>query len=247
MQISGCNKFTLTAQTSNALITTLEGTACLLEDLFSEGYQYVLTSRFQTDPLEKHFGKYRQMRGGRFLVSLREVQSSEKILCMKSLIKEDINSWDERVKYDSDIKHLKEKFMKKLSFLSNEIQGSELCQDSCEVAINIAGYITKKILAKLKCNVCEALLKSNKISSEYIKIMSRGGLTEPSQSLADYVCAGFAILDTKDLLFQYSDIIKHVYLTLGLFQSNAFMCKDHQEWGRKLVNSIISYQYLFKQ
>ena len=237
LQISGCNKFTLTAQTSNILITTLEGTACLLEDLFSEGYQYVLTSRFQTDPLEKHFGKYRQMSGGRFLVSLREVQSTEKILCMKSLIKEDINSWDERVKYDSDIKHRKEEFMQKLSYLSNEIQESELCQDSCEVASNVA---------KLKCNVCETLLKSNKISSEYIKIMSRGGLTEPSQSLADYVCAGFAILDTtKDLLFQYSDIIKHVpLLTLGLFQINAFMCKDHQEWGRKLVNSIITNIFL---
>ena len=67
----------------------------------------MLTSRFQTDPLEKHFSKYRQMSGGRFLVSSREVQSSEKILCMKSLIKEDINSWDEEVKYDSDIKHRK--------------------------------------------------------------------------------------------------------------------------------------------
>ena len=127
------------------------------------------------------------------------------------------------------------------NFLSNEIQESELCQDSCEVAINIAGYITKKILAKLKCNVCETLLKLNKISSEYIKIMSRGGLTEPSQSLADYVCAGFAILDTtKDLLFQYSDIIKHVsLLTLGLFQSNAFMCKDHQEWGTDIHTIIV--------
>ena len=55
------------------------------------------------------------MSGGRFLVSLREVQSSEKISCIKSLIKEDINSWDERVEYDSDIKHHKEEFMQKLS------------------------------------------------------------------------------------------------------------------------------------
>ena len=72
--------------------------------------------------------------------------------------------------------------------------------------------------------------------------MSRGGLTEPSQSLADYVCAGFAILDTtKDLLFQYSDIIKHVsLLTLELFHTNPFMCNDHHEWGRKLVNYIIT-------
>ena len=72
--------------------------------------------------------------------------------------------------------------------------------------------------------------------------MSRSGLTEPSQSLADYVCAGFAILGTrKDLLLQYSEIRKQVsLLTLELLYANPFMCNDHQEWGRKLVNSIIT-------
>ena len=74
----------LSAQTFDAFATTLRGTAELLEDLFAEGYEYVLLSRLQTDPLEKHFGKYRQMSGGRFLVSLREVQTSENILSAKS-------------------------------------------------------------------------------------------------------------------------------------------------------------------
>ena len=31
---------------------------------------------FQTDPLERQFSQYRQMNGGRFLVSLREVLHS---------------------------------------------------------------------------------------------------------------------------------------------------------------------------
>ena len=79
--------------------------------------------------------------------------------------------------------------------------------------------MTETILAKLKCNVCETLLRSKEISSKYIKIMSRGGLTEPSQSLGDDVCVGFAILDTtKGLLLQYFDIIKQISsLTLELF------------------------------
>ena len=70
------------------------------------------------------------MSGGRFLVSSREPQSSEKLLCVRSLIKEDINSWDERVKYDSDIQHGRE-------VLIHHIQKSELCEDTCEVAINM--------------------------------------------------------------------------------------------------------------
>ena len=42
----------------------------LIEDLLQEGCAYVLTARFQTDPLERQFLKYCQMSGGRFLVGL---------------------------------------------------------------------------------------------------------------------------------------------------------------------------------
>ena len=62
-QVSGCKKFTLTKQTSHALTTTLPATACLIEDLLNEHYAFVLTVRFQSDPIERHFSKYRQMSG----------------------------------------------------------------------------------------------------------------------------------------------------------------------------------------
>ena len=37
-----------------------------------------MTSRFQSDPIKRRFSQYRQMSGGRFLVSLREVTNSER-------------------------------------------------------------------------------------------------------------------------------------------------------------------------
>jgi len=43
-------------------------------------YDFVMVGRLQSDPLERRFSQYRQMSGGRFLVSLREVISSEKFL-----------------------------------------------------------------------------------------------------------------------------------------------------------------------
>ena len=61
--------------------------ALLIEDLMSEGYEFVLTNRFQTDPLEKRYGQYRQMSGGRFLVSAKDVSNSENVLKVKSLVK----------------------------------------------------------------------------------------------------------------------------------------------------------------
>ena len=44
-------------------------------------------------PLRIDFFKYRSISGGRFLVSLREVQSSEKILIRRSLLKSGIDFW----------------------------------------------------------------------------------------------------------------------------------------------------------
>ena len=58
---------------------------------YQEGYAYVFTARFQTDPLEQQFSKYRQMSGGRFLVGLREAKNNEGILALKSLFKESIS------------------------------------------------------------------------------------------------------------------------------------------------------------
>ena len=60
--------FTLTKQTSSTLIRTLLCHAALIEELLDEGYRYILTSSFQSDPLERRFEQYRQMSGGRFLV-----------------------------------------------------------------------------------------------------------------------------------------------------------------------------------
>ena len=98
---SKCVPFTLTSQTSHALVTTtLRVTSHLISELLNEGYDYVLTSRLQRDPLERHFSKYRQMSGGRFLVSLREVNNSEQVLALSSILKENIDLWEEEIYVD---------------------------------------------------------------------------------------------------------------------------------------------------
>ena len=63
----------------------------LMQELSDEGYEFIFTHRFQSDPLENRFSQYRQTSGGRFLVSLREVLSTETILTCRSLLKQNIN------------------------------------------------------------------------------------------------------------------------------------------------------------
>ena len=61
--------FTLTPQTASALATIFRAHAKLIEDLFNEAYQYVITARLQSDPVERRFSQCRRMNGGRFLVN----------------------------------------------------------------------------------------------------------------------------------------------------------------------------------
>ena len=70
------------------MVLTLQAKAHLVTDLLQEGYEFVIPAKFQSDPLEQRFSQYRQMSGGNFLVSLREVLNSKKTLLCKSLIKE---------------------------------------------------------------------------------------------------------------------------------------------------------------
>ena len=89
--------FCLTPHTSDALIRTLYAQVLLVEELLNSGYEYVILRKLQSDPLEKLFSQSRQMSGGRFLVSLREVLNSERILQCRSLLKENVNIWEDDV------------------------------------------------------------------------------------------------------------------------------------------------------
>ena len=69
---------------------TLKYHASLIEDLLAKGYDFIMASRFQSDPLERRFGQYRQMIGGRFLLGITEA-TSEKIIKHKTLLKDDVD------------------------------------------------------------------------------------------------------------------------------------------------------------
>ena len=63
----------LSQQTFQATVPTQQAQAHLVTDLLQEGYEFVISAKFQSEPIEQRFSQYRQMSGGNFLVSLREV------------------------------------------------------------------------------------------------------------------------------------------------------------------------------
>ena len=131
----------------------------LIDELLNDGYDYILTARLQSDPIERRFSQYRQMSGGRFLVSLREVRNTERILSCRSLIKNDVNFWKEDLQQPkSNEEKSYEMIDEMLRDRIEEISESVLDDDSSEVATTISGYIAKKLLKRSKCKDCEKKL-----------------------------------------------------------------------------------------
>ena len=84
------------------------------------------------------------MSAGRFLVSLREVLTSERILTCRSLLKQNINFWEENRK----LVQKNDKIVNILAQYESEINKLFLSPDIKEVACTISGYITNKLIKR---------------------------------------------------------------------------------------------------
>ena len=88
------------------------------------------------------------MSGGRFLVSLREVLSTERILTCRSLLKQNINFWEENLEPVQE----NDKILNIMVQHESEINKLFLSPDSKEVVYTISGYITNKLnIFNVKC------------------------------------------------------------------------------------------------
>ena len=75
--------------------------------------------------------------GGRFLVGLREVNSSEKILKIRSLLKENINVWEEDLQIEVNQSDAVGKLIAEVRERRCDMVDASLSPDSREVLLGI--------------------------------------------------------------------------------------------------------------
>ena len=190
------------------------------------------------------------MNGGNFLVSLREVYSSEKTLLCNTLLKEEISSWDKDLSTQPLSEELYEQLKIQLDLQSSDVADVSLTDDSEEVAVYIAGYVCKQLNCKVKCEKCfnMRLVESDAAesrSSKYMQLLSRGDFVKPPNDVTQYVCCGFAVLDFvhEMLLHHFSHIPVKAAAPYALAYAGpivSFSCPEHVDITSKLVDSIIT-------
>ena len=99
------------------------------------------------------------MNGGRFLVNLREVRISKRILQLRSLLKENINFWEE------DHECVRRSMLLECVTVTEDIFGTgaweiaECVLDENSVEVT-TWYVAKKFIKRSKCESCKILLKA---------------------------------------------------------------------------------------
>ena len=194
------------------------------------------------------------MSGGRFLVSLREVNTSEKFLMLTSVLKENLNFWEEDVYSPKrEVSEMVAKVKGEISNLSTELLEIEISDDTREVALMIAGYIAKKLSKRKICTACKAKMIADETSikyDKYLRTLSRGGLICPSPPLRDFVFQSFGTLDYISQIIH--NITQNVSVrsvaeeVLSDLQTNCinFTCIQHEQWGKTFtIRTVVNIFY----
>ena len=137
------------------------------------------------------------MSRGRFLVGLKDVICSEKILKIQSLLKEDTHI-DVEIKISCPREMQIMKIKTDVDSLEILLDTLMLSPNSREYVAHIAGYTAKKYLKKIKSSSCCKMhitgsIGMENLDHEYLFILNRRELAIPSPNLVNYVCDTFTV------------------------------------------------------
>ena len=132
----------------------------------------MLTAHFQSDSAERRFDQYRQISGGRFLVGVKDVIWSERILKIKSLVQESID-----IKDGIKVTENEDAIQQELFDNMMEIGFENVMLPEDTRAAHITCYIAKTLVKKLGHCCKNYCINESETASEthvYIDLLSRG-------------------------------------------------------------------------
>ncbi|XP_064120459.1 uncharacterized protein LOC135225155 [Macrobrachium nipponense] len=161
-------KGNLTRETFTAIKHTTQAMIGIAEYCISElKMDYILPGKFQTDNLEARFSKYRQMSGGNYNISVRQIFESEKKLRMISLLKKELSLDGKPVKLsqfdESKWDEMKPNVQENLAIDVNVVKRDfDECEEVLPIIVYLAGYCCYTVDKRLRCKFRKELTTENK-------------------------------------------------------------------------------------
>lgn len=223
----------LTKDTFNAAGVCTRGIIQLIVSSFiSCDIEYFLPGKFQTIALEKRFGRYRELSGCNYNVSVKQIIESEKKLRVRRLIKTyphelKVSGYSNKTQNDTDISHFTDLiYTDYLNEFTNYDHSSFLY---------VCGYGCYAIYKKISCDICIDLIIKSKGSctdTDYFDHLQRGGLIVPTENCVQlllHMNALFDALRKNEIMrrkFQLSNDPQNILVSLTIYaflQNNNFV------------------------
>lgn len=197
------NKICISQQTLAALITTCSAVVELMQFIFDKHqFQYLLTGKLQNDSIERRFGLYRQMHGGNYLISLRQLLNSEKLIKVSHLLLKSSLSIKELSNYGIETENVTDADCE--NFLSADFfqdtltsipifDPSTISADDMNLVTYITGWACNSLISKVNCESCKKwivvgdvleILTDENLNVEFYSLTfqrDRGALKWPAQ------------------------------------------------------------------
>ena len=164
-------------------------------DLLNEhNFAFVLPGTLQSDPLESRFGRYRQMSGGNFFISVKQIIESEKKIKLASLLKHSGVSLD-RITASDDVIDEHDANVFDLDFSAD----FEMSEPELQIVYFVAGYCARRLTDKLHCEdcrgtiICDVNLPFADAPTDFFQSLNRGGLKAPGNELYILLCTAYEI------------------------------------------------------
>ncbi|KAH6926129.1 hypothetical protein HPB50_015045 [Hyalomma asiaticum] len=173
----------LTQETLSALRLSAQSLLALVKYCVSElHFKYVLLGKVQTDPLESRFGQYRQMAGGQYHISVRQLCETEGRIRLQNALP--------RMSSD-DLKGIEEVHVTDVGIsCSVEVHDADLDQLRAQMPVigYVGGYCAHAAIKDLKCKSCQGhlVITANEAETEedshsLITKLDRGDISWPHQ------------------------------------------------------------------
>ncbi|KAH8021825.1 hypothetical protein HPB51_018531 [Rhipicephalus microplus] len=173
----------LTQETLSALRLSAQSLLALVKYCVSElHFKYILLGKVQTDPLESRFGQYRQMAGGQYHISVRQLCGTEGRIRLQYALPRMSND---------DLRGIEETDSVRDAGTSFSVHVSDADLDELRAQMPVIGYVggycAHAAMKVLKCESCQRQLvvtgnaaETGEDTHSLIAQLDRGGLKFPS-------------------------------------------------------------------
>ena len=157
-------KQTLTKETFTGCIQSMEAVPALTKHLQDHhDFEYLLAGKVMSDPIEGRFGWYRQVNGGNFFMSVKQLLQAEKKIRCLSLLQQQLllnaSHLDTLPLLNrKQIKTVSNLECQELTQLFSEFAIDDIVNEDTNIIYYVSGFIGRSMCRRRKCGFCKKVL-----------------------------------------------------------------------------------------